>query len=155
VTYDRDLFGRAQKAAAADAKAKARAAAAQAKAAPDRTRQEREQFVRTAIDVSRHVLQVNSDPDWQASGPDFVGVFAEATIAGLYWKYYSDDVLFVPHPNPPCGHNKGKRLSVKNLVELGALFDKNGKPINSAWAAVKCLQCNPPPPPIEIPPGSW
>jgi hypothetical protein len=164
LTGDRDLFGRARKAAAASAEAKAIAEAAQAKAEADRRRQEREQLVHAAIRYSRQVLQLNYEPDWRASGPDAAAqFFAETIISGLRWKYYGpprpgimrSETLRVFHPKPPCGHGHEKSEAVENLAELARLFDRNGKPIESAWQAVRCLECDPPGYGDSYPPGFY
>ncbi len=41
-------------------------------------------------------------------GPDLWGRFAEASIAGLYWKYYSDDMIFVHHPQSALWTQQGQ-----------------------------------------------
>jgi hypothetical protein len=140
VAGDSDLFDRAHEAAAAAAKAEAEAAARLAKAQAAVKRQARKQLRQAAIRDSRQILQLNYDPKWRvvdriASEP----TRAEAVIRGLRWWYDDRGVLMVFHPNPQCGHDR--TAVVSDLVKLGQLFSKDGKPNEAAWEA--CSSCHP------------
>jgi hypothetical protein len=136
-TDDGGLFRQAREAAE-------RAAAEEAAAEEERERQEREAVLGGAIRYSRAVLQLDYDPPWTiAEGQRrerHARSSAHSVIGGLQWRYYSDpDLLGLIHPNPSCDH---KRVAdIKSLVDLGKLFDQDGKAIDSAWP--ECDGCQP------------
>jgi hypothetical protein len=144
-TDDGGLFRRAQEAGT-------KAAAEEAAAERERQRQEREALISGAIRYSRAVLKLEYDPpwtipegisaarEWDGSGGAYRPI-PQAVIGGLQWRYsnlYSDR-LWVVHPNPSCRHER--TAAIKDLGDLGRLFDQDGKPIEGAWPG--CDGCRP------------